>query len=81
VLHQFLLAQNPPILFHTLKQSAGEFVITFSSAFHFMMNLVSNFTEAVNFCAKKWEFYMNKTANFIRDLKEKFNATEKQFMK
>ena len=36
MLPQLLLAHTPPIPFHTLKQSRGEYVITFPSAFHFV---------------------------------------------
>ena len=46
---QLLLAHTPPIPFHTLKQSKGEYVITFPSAFHFVSNSGFNAAEAINF--------------------------------
>jgi hypothetical protein len=35
-----VLAQKPHIPFHTLKQSAGEYFITFPSEFHFVMFVI-----------------------------------------
>jgi hypothetical protein len=75
------LAQNPPHSISQLDTVGGRVCITFPSAFHFVMNSGSNVTEAVNFSAKDWEFYMKKTANCERDLKETFNVIEKRFKK
>ncbi len=60
---QLLLAHTPPIPFHTLKQSKGEYVITF--AFHFVCNSGFNAAEAINFVAPEWKYFNTETSRYL----------------
>ena len=63
---QLLLAHPPPIPFHTLKQSKGEYVITFPSAFHFVCNSGYNCAdEAINFFAPEWKYFGVETSKYL----------------
>ena len=63
---QLLMAHTPPIPFHTLKQSKGEYVITFPSAFHFVCN--SGFNAAnINSSRYALEVHAKKSVNLNCD--------------
>jgi hypothetical protein len=62
---QLLLAHTPPIPFHTLKQSKGEYVITFPSAFHFVCNSGYNCAEAINFVTPEWKYFDVETSKYL----------------
>jgi hypothetical protein len=53
---QVLRANNIP--FHCIKQSPGEYVITFPGAYHMMMNAGQNWVEAVIFCMSQWRHFV-----------------------
>ena len=65
MLPQLLLAHTPPVPFHTLKKSKGEYVITFPSAFHFVCSFGFNAAEAINFFAPEWEYFNTETSKYL----------------
>jgi hypothetical protein len=79
VLPQMLLAQTPPIPFHTLKQCEGDYVVTCPSAFHFVLNGGANFAEAMNYPSEEWTYYSYPFTRCTCAHKAGYTAIERLF--